>query len=43
MYLKSMRDMEEFGESPADGEQLKGVRLPEEAGFATDDIKQVLA
>merc|ERR1712046_411826 len=43
MYIKAMKDVEEFAESPADGDSLRGVRLPEETNFAEEEIRKVLA
>lgn len=42
MYIKAMKDVEEFAESPADGDSLRGVRLPEETNFAEEEIRKVL-
>jgi len=36
MYIKAMKDIEEFREDPADGGNMTGVRYPEETSFARE-------
>jgi len=41
MYIKAMKDIEEFREDPADGKNMVGVRFPEETSFAQDAIEKI--
>jgi len=36
MYVKAMKDIEEFREDPADGAAMTGVRFPEETSFGRE-------